>query len=107
MINEVKAKRAFYMGLKYIVLILLAYQLLYPVLRAYPSSGSVPAEMPGFSYSLVRGSFLDCSGRGLFLCRAFHITIKITDIILLHFYQKFNHDPCFSAGRLSQLSRLP
>ncbi len=44
MISKVKTKRAFYMTLKYIVLVLLAYQLLYPVL--YMISASIK-DPPG------------------------------------------------------------
>ena len=51
MINEVKAKRAFYMGLKYIVLILLAYQLLYPVL--YMISASIKDPLDSYDPSVI------------------------------------------------------
>lgn len=51
MINEVKAKRAFYMGLKYIVLVLLAYQLLYPVL--YMISASIKDPLDSYDPSVI------------------------------------------------------
>ena len=51
MINNVKAKRAFYMGLKYIVLILLAYQLLYPVL--YMISASIKDPLDSYDPSVI------------------------------------------------------
>ena len=51
MISEVKAKRAFYMGLKYIVLVLLAYQLLYPVL--YMISASIKDPLDSYDPSVI------------------------------------------------------
>lgn len=51
MFSEVKAKRAFYMGLKYIVLILLAYQLLYPVL--YMISASIKDPLDSYDPSVI------------------------------------------------------
>ena len=51
MINEVKMKRAFYMGLKYIVLVLLAYQLLYPVL--YMISASIKDPLDSYDPSVI------------------------------------------------------
>ncbi|MBR2047172.1 MAG: carbohydrate ABC transporter permease [Oscillospiraceae bacterium] len=51
MINEVKTKRAFYMGLKYIVLVLLAYQLLYPVL--YMISASIKDPLDSYDPSVI------------------------------------------------------
>lgn len=51
MINQVKAKRAFYMGLKYIVLVLLAYQLLYPVL--YMISASIKDPLDSYDPSVI------------------------------------------------------
>jgi multiple sugar transport system permease protein len=50
-INEVKAKRAFYMFLKYIVLVLLAYQLLYPVL--YMISASIKDPLDSYDPSVI------------------------------------------------------
>ena len=51
MINEVKVKRAFFMGLKYIVLVLLAYQLLYPVL--YMISASIKDPLDSYDPSVI------------------------------------------------------
>ncbi len=51
MINEVKAKRAFYMLLKYCVLVLLAYQLLYPVL--YMISASIKDPLDSYDPSVI------------------------------------------------------
>lgn len=51
MINEIKAKRAFYMLLKYIALILLAYQLLYPVL--YMISASIKDPLDSYDPSVI------------------------------------------------------
>ena len=51
MINERKAKRAFYMLLKYIALILLAYQLLYPVL--YMISASIKDPLDSYDPSVI------------------------------------------------------
>lgn len=51
MINEVKAKRAFYMALKYVALVLLAYQLLYPVL--YMISASIKDPLDSYDPSVI------------------------------------------------------
>ena len=51
MINQIKAKRAFYMFLKYIVLMLLAYQLLYPVL--YMISASIKDPLDSYDPSVI------------------------------------------------------
>lgn len=51
MISKVKTKRAFYMTLKYIVLVLLAYQLLYPVL--YMISASIKDPLDSYDPSVI------------------------------------------------------
>ena len=51
MINEIKVKRAFFMLLKYIVLVLLAYQLLYPVL--YMISASIKDPLDSYDPSVI------------------------------------------------------
>lgn len=51
MINQIKAKRMFYMLLKYIILVLLAYQLLYPVL--YMISASIKDPLDTYDPSVV------------------------------------------------------
>ena len=51
MINQIKAKRMFYMFLKYIILVLLAYQLLYPVL--YMISASIKDPLDTYDPSVV------------------------------------------------------
>ena len=51
MINEIKLKRAFYMLLKYIILVLLAYQLLYPVL--YMISASIKDPLDSYDPSVI------------------------------------------------------
>lgn len=51
MINQVKVKRGFYLSLKYIVLVLLAYQLLYPVL--YMISASIKDPLDSYDPSVI------------------------------------------------------